>query len=541
MRISLAAGALAALGLCFGFSANANAQCVTGGGGGVIPASGTGDGVWPGTLPTFPMVSTLNVTVPSGATVLNSVKLNGLSHTWVGDVQVVLQNPAGAEFNIFHRLQSVAGSVGCSGDLAGDFQFFDPIAGSNPCGAGPIAMPCGTTIPGGSYLQSFGDWPSGAISNTALEQIPISSGVWTLKIYDWVGGDIGALTSFDLCFGSPTVPGGPGGIWNCVTGGAGGAIPGTGAVDGTWPLVLPTGQLSSTLAVTVPSGATQITAVKLNGLSHTWNGDCHIVLTSPAGVNYNIFQQVDGVFGGGCADDFNGDYAFVDPVVGTNECGGPAGVYSCGVGSLPPGAYGQFYGAWNSGDAGIVNVNMSSIPVASGNWTLSIYDWYVLADGGSLASWDLCFDASSGPTAYCTSGTSTNGCLPSISATTQPNLANNAGCVISCANVEGQKLGLFFYGVNNTGFSPVAWGTGTSFLCVKGPTQRTPSASSGGTFGACDGTLSVNWDAFQAANPGSLGNPFSAGDSIFVQTWYRDPPSPKTTNLSDALEMTVQP
>ncbi len=147
----------------------------------------------------------------------------------------------------------------------------------------------------------------------------------------------------------------------------------------------------------------------------------------------------------------------------------------------------------------------------------------------------------SGPVSYCTAGTSTNGCIPAMSATTQPNLANNAGCVISCNNLEGQKLGLFFYGIDNSGFSPAPWGAGTSFLCVKGPTQRTPSGSTGGTFGACDGTLSVNWDAFQTANPGSLGNPFSAGDSIFVQTWYRDPPSPKTTNLSDALELTVQP
>jgi streptogramin lyase len=395
MRFSLAARALTMLGLCFGFSANANAQCATGGGGGLIPTSGSGDGVYPGTLPTFPSVSTLVVTAPSGATVLNSVKLNGLTHTWVADVTVVLENPAGGQFNVFSRLGSVAGALGCAGDLNGDYQFFDPIAGSNLCSGGPVALGCGATIPGGDYLQSFGDWPGGAISNTPLEQIPISSGIWTLRVYDWVGGDTGGLTSFDLCFGAPTSPGSGGGVWDCVTGGAGGSFPGTGAVEGAWPLILPTGELSSTLAVTVPSGATQITAIKFNGLSHSWIGDCQFVLTSPAGVNYNLFQEVDGVFGGGCGDDFTGNYAFVDPVTGADECGGPAGTFFCsGVGAaLVPGAYKQHFGAWTSGDAGIVNVNLSAIPLASGSWTLKIYDWYVQADSGSLFNWEMCFDS----------------------------------------------------------------------------------------------------------------------------------------------------
>jgi subtilisin-like proprotein convertase family protein len=544
MRLSLAASALATLGLCFGFNASANAQCVTGGGGGLIPATGTGDGTWPGTLPSAPTVSTLAVTVPVGATVLNSVKLNGLTHTWAGDLQVVLQNPAGAQFNVYHRLSSVGGTVGCASDFGGDYQFFDPIAGSNPCGGGPAAMTCAATIPGGDYLQTFGDWPTGAIANTPLEQIPISNGTWTLTIYDWAGGDTGALTSFDLCFGAPTVPSGGGSVWDCVTGGAGGAFPVSG-VDGTWPTVLPTGQLTSTLAVTVPAGATEITAVKLNGLNHTWLGDCQIVLTSPAGVNYNIFQEVDGVFGGGCDDPFSGDYAFVDPVVGTNECGNPAGTFLCsGVGAaLPAGAYAQYYGAWTSGDAGIVNVNLSSIPLASGTWTLSIYDWFVGADNGTLTSWDLCFDSGpSAPLNYCTAGTTTNGCNASISGSAQPSASLANPCVLSVANVEGQKQGLIFYGVNNSGFTPTSWGPGsTSFLCVKSPNQRTGTQTSGGTAGLCNGSFTLDWNAYQAANPGALGNPFLAGGKVYAQAWFRDPPAPKTTNLSDALELTVQP
>jgi hypothetical protein len=41
--------------------------------------------------------------------------------------------------------------------------------------------------------------------------------------------------------------------------------------------------------------------------------------------------------------------------------------------------------------------------------------------------------------------------------------------------------------------------------------------------------------------PSAIGLPFSAGDKLYVQSWFRDPPAPRTTNLSNALEMTMQP
>ncbi len=145
------------------------------------------------------------------------------------------------------------------------------------------------------------------------------------------------------------------------------------------------------------------------------------------------------------------------------------------------------------------------------------------------------------PQPYCTAGASTNGCTPSINANVQPNTANNAGCVITTTGVEGQKQGLVFYGVNNTGFTPTPWGVGgTSFLCVKPPTTRLGApTNSGGTFGQCDGSYVINWDAFQLANPSALGNPWALGDKVFVQSWYRDPAAVKTSNLSNAVELTL--
>jgi hypothetical protein len=57
----------------------------------------------------------------------------------------------------------------------------------------------------------------------------------------------------------------------------------------------------------------------------------------------------------------------------------------------------------------------------------------------------------------------------------------------------------------------------------------------------CDGVLGLDWNAFRFANPGALGSPFAAGDHVFVQAWFRDPPSPKTTMLSDAVEFSLAP
>jgi hypothetical protein len=53
--------------------------------------------------------------------------------------------------------------------------------------------------------------------------------------------------------------------------------------------------------------------------------------------------------------------------------------------------------------------------------------------------------------------------------------------------------------------------------------------------------LSVDWNAFIATNPGALGNPFLAGQAVYAQGWFRDPPAPKTTSLSNALKFTVCP
>ena len=145
------------------------------------------------------------------------------------------------------------------------------------------------------------------------------------------------------------------------------------------------------------------------------------------------------------------------------------------------------------------------------------------------------------PMPYCAPGVSTNQCSAAISANHQPSASFANSCFVNVYSVEGEKQGLMFYGVDNTGFTPVPWGASSSFLCVKPPTQRTPVQNSAGTLGQCDGMFTLDWNAYVAANPSALGQPFTAGRKIYLQGWYRDPPSPSSTNLSNALEMTVYP
>lgn len=139
---------------------------------------------------------------------------------------------------------------------------------------------------------------------------------------------------------------------------------------------------------------------------------------------------------------------------------------------------------------------------------------------------------------YCTSGTTSNGCNATMSASGVASISAGT-LVLTASSVEGQKQGLIFYGIS--GRNALAWGNGSSFLCVKSPTQRSPAIGSGGTLNGCDGSISLNFFGYLNANPGAIGNPLTAGTTFDAQCWFRDPPAPKSTSLSNGLEFTLVP
>ncbi|MCY3000492.1 MAG: integrin alpha [Planctomycetota bacterium] len=140
---------------------------------------------------------------------------------------------------------------------------------------------------------------------------------------------------------------------------------------------------------------------------------------------------------------------------------------------------------------------------------------------------------------YCTAGTSSNGCVPTINWSGAPRASSASGFLLTASGLEGQKSGLFFYGLSGRQETP--WGASTSFLCVKAPTQRCNVLNTAGTAGSCNGFFVFDWLAYRTANPSSLGATLTVGELVQTQGWYRDPPSPKTTHLTGALEFLVGP
>lgn len=138
---------------------------------------------------------------------------------------------------------------------------------------------------------------------------------------------------------------------------------------------------------------------------------------------------------------------------------------------------------------------------------------------------------------YCTAGTTTHGCVPSIRGIGTPSASAGSGFTIDVDFVEGNKSGLILYGLS--GPQNVPWGSG--FLCVRSPLQRIGVLASGGTSGSCDGHLAIDWNQFIASHPGALGTPFQGGEVVWAQALFRDPWAPSGSSLSDGLWFDVCP
>jgi hypothetical protein len=613
-RTLFVAAALATAAL-FGTTANAQTiGCEVGGTGGLIPASGTGGGggtVFPTVLPPTPGVFTINVAaVPPGATVVTEVKFFGLTHTWLSDVQFVLTDPSGGQHNLWCR--GTTGITSC--DFNGDYTLVAPCTGAGQ--ALPATCTGASILAPGTYDQFFGSanpWPSGTnnIFNTPLDSIPAATGVWTVTAYDWVGADTGALTSFDICFGTAQAPAAPTAAPTLTTPADNANVfgPNVNLVFGSVSCATSyeveiDGNVFASASTTYAYGSSTQGAHtwRARGVNNSGVGPWSVtrnyndlgpapqpcngpsVTTVPflggngLGANSAVFFDVDVLNPAGItvsqlninANAVAGTLFSLEiwtkpgTYVGFEQNSVPWTLVTTGAGiavgnNVAPGALveftdfplaqgvtgfalrilgvGQSYTNGNGTNQLFANADIS-ISLGKGQATLfSSTPFSPRVWNGTLR-----YNCTSAPVVYCTAGTTTNGCNASITATAQPSVTFANPCVLNVANVEGQKQGLIFYGVNNTGFTPSVWGTGsTSFLCVKSPNQRTGTQTAGGTAGQCDGAFTLDWNAYQAANPGALGNPFSAGNKVYAQSWFRDPPAPKTTNLSDALEMTCQP
>jgi hypothetical protein len=117
--------------------------------------------------------------------------------------------------------------------------------------------------------------------------------------------------------------------------------------------------------------------------------------------------------------------------------------------------------------------------------------------------------------------------------------AATSGYFVTTSNIEGQRQTNTFYSLLGPKTPATPFGAG--LLCVKAPTQRIGSVQASGTPGLCDGTVSIDVLAWAQANPGGQGVPFAAGTTLDFQCAIRDPLSPGTRVMSDALQVTLLP
>jgi hypothetical protein len=300
-----------------------------------------------------------------------------------------------------------------------------------------------------------------------------------------------------------------------------------------------------TTTVNVANPVTSITAVKLNGLAHTWRGDVHVILKAPGGAAHNIIVR-PGFTGTGFGD--SGDYT--SGVFTIVQTGGSA--LNAGTANLAGGTYNQFFnsgaGQWT---AGISNTPLNSITGAAGTWTLEVRDW-ANADIGSLGGWTLEGTDSGGgggPISYCGAGDGAvtapcaigagaagNGCANSGNASgaslTATGSAGADTIVLSQSGELPTSLSIFLQGNSNIA-AGVAFGDGVR--CVGGNLLRLYSKNAvGGTVAAPGGG-----DPSIKTQSATLGDVIPPGATRFYQVYYRDPASASglNFNVGNALEI----
>jgi hypothetical protein len=141
-------------------------------------------------------------------------------------------------------------------------------------------------------------------------------------------------------------------------------------------------------------------------------------------------------------------------------------------------------------------------------------------------------------TPYCTAGTTASGCHAVMSSAGAASASAGVGFDVSVLSVEGSKSGVIFFSTGGAQAQP--WGNSSSFQCVVPPLVRTGTLPGIGTNGACDGSFQLDFNAWMAAHPNKAP---AAGESAYLQCWFRDPhnTSNQTTSLSNALWASVCP
>jgi len=152
------------------------------------------------------------------------------------------------------------------------------------------------------------------------------------------------------------------------------------------------------------------------------------------------------------------------------------------------------------------------------------------ADMGAYPS-----DNGGAPSVYCTAKLNSLGCAPTVDFSGYASVSDVDAFRITCTKVISNRQGLFYYGYAATA-TPFQGGT----KCVATPTLRMPIQNSLGNPAPddCSGSYAVDMNARIQSGIDAM---LVVGVNVYGQFWMRDPQSPSTTGLSDAIQFRVAP
>ena len=277
--------------------------------------------------------STINVPLPGTAQITNMVVAINITHTWAGDMAIVLKAPNNNILNLDYFISGTGGTGATAGFT--NTRFSSSATAALSSGANPyngIFKADAQTTPLGGFGATG---PTGMTANTALWSGLYSKpdGNWTLGVYDGFGGDAGTLTSWSLTFDYLYGPPAPG-IWTPNGAGSGlyldaaaltqyngtsvNTVYAKPGASTTYSVTVSsvgfdaTQTLSNPASITIndnapgspypsnitvsglPASGAKVKSVVLSGINHTWSDDIDILLQSPTGTNVTLMSDVGG-------------------------------------------------------------------------------------------------------------------------------------------------------------------------------------------------------------------------------------------------------
>ncbi len=153
----------------------------------------------------IPTLAAGTVNVPLTGTLTNAASLTinlGITHTWMGDLVMELETPAGTKCALIKRIGAATDAACGSGS-----NFIGAnVLSFNSANTAPVPALPATGIPAGSYAPTGPTAPSTFPATiplcnlaTFLNGVAIN-GAWKMNTYDHGGGDTGTLDTFSLVF-----------------------------------------------------------------------------------------------------------------------------------------------------------------------------------------------------------------------------------------------------------------------------------------------------------------------------------------------------